>query len=313
MSDSDYVSHLSGISRQIRTVASRQETPAQKTAGVTTAVAGVTKAGAGRTVTITTVTIATALTVTVTIAATFTVTTTAAAEREFIPGGIHRPLYADAASVGAVVIAPFYLDARAVTNADYLAFVRAHLRWRKSQVAPLFADRNYLAHWHGDLSPGAATAAAADAPVVNVSWFAARAYCRAAGGRLPSTAQWEFAAAADEESADAADDPAFIARILAWYSAPRDGAGAPHYRNYYGVYDMHASVWEWVSDFNAALTSGESRADASRERQLFCAAGVVGARSYTDYPSFLRNAYRSSLDGRYTHRELGFRCAAAVE
>jgi len=256
------------------------------------------------------------LALTVTLAATFTVTA-AAAERAFIPGGVHRPLYTDAAA-GAVVVAPFYLDARAVTNADYLAFVRAHLRWRKSSIKPLFADANYLRHWRGDLTPGDAPAAAADAPVVNVSWFAARAYCRAAGGNLPSTAQWEFAAAADEESADAANDPAFIARILAWYAAPRGGdagdgaAGAPHYRNYYGVFDMHASVWEWVSDFNAALTSGESRADASRERQLFCAAGVVGARTYTDYPSFLRNAYRSSLNGRYTHRELGFRCAASA-
>jgi len=256
--------------------------------------------------------------------ATVAFTATAHADMRLIPGGVHRPLYTDAA--GGVAIAPFRLDARAVSNADFLAFARAHPKWRKSQVKRLFADRNYLAHWRGDLTPG--DAAPARAAVVNVSWFAARAYCRAAGGGLPNTAQWEYAAAADESVANAADDPAFIARILAWYAAPRDGAGAADidnsdtdagdsgattYRNYYGVYDMHSSVWEWVSDFNAALTSGESRADSSRERQLFCAAGVVGARSYTDYPSFLRNAYRSSLDGRYTHRALGFRCAAAAE
>jgi len=265
---------------------------------------------------------------TVATAATVAFTATAHADMRLIPGGVHRPLYTDAA--GGVAIAPFRLDARAVSNADFLAFARAHPKWRKSQVKRLFADRNYLAHWRGDLTPG--DAAPARAAVVNVSWFAARAYCRAAGGGLPNTAQWEYAAAADESVANAADDPAFIARILAWYAAPRDGAGADiddsdiddsdtgagdsgatTYRNYYGVYDMHSSVWEWVSDFNAALTSGESRADSSRERQLFCAAGVVGARSYTDYPSFLRNAYRSSLDGRYTHRALGFRCAAAAE
>jgi len=238
----------------------------------------------------------------------FTVTATAA-ERQLIPGGIHRPLYTDAAA-GAIVIAPFRLDARAVTNADFLAFARAHLRWRKSQVKPLFADANYLRHWRGDLTPG--PAAAPNAPVVNVSWFAARAYCRAAGGRLPSTAQWEYAAAASEHAPDATGDPAFIARVLAWYAEPRDAHHAG-FRNYYGLYDMHGAGWEWVSDFNAALTSGESRADSSRERQLFCAAGVVGARTYTDYPSFLRNAYRSSLSGRYTHRDLGFRCAAAAE
>lgn len=242
-------------------------------------------------------------------AATFTVD---AADRQRIPGGLHRSLYTDAAGNNGVAIEAFHLDARAVTNADFLAFARAQPKWRKSRVKPLFADRNYLAHWRGDLQPG--PGAPLDAPVVNVSWFAARAYCRAAGGRLPNTAEWEYAAAASESAPNAADDPAFIARILAWYAEPRSAhAGHAGFRNYYGLYDMHGAGWEWVSDFNAALTSGESRADASRERQLFCAAGVLGARSYTDYPSFLRNAYRSSLDGRYTHRELGFRCAAAVE
>lgn len=248
-------------------------------------------------------------------AAAFTVTAPATADRPLIPGGAHRPLYTDATDATdapTVAIAAFRLDARAVTNADFLAFARANPKWRKSQVKPLFADANYLAHWRGDLAPG--DAAPADAAVVNVSWFAARAYCRAAGGRLPDTAEWEYAAAASESAPNAANDPAFIARILAWYSEPLDGApGHGEFRNYYGIYDLHGAVWEWVSDFNAALTSGESRADASRERQLFCAAGVVGARSYTDYPSFLRNAYRSSLSGRYTHRALGFRCAETVE
>lgn len=239
----------------------------------------------------------------------FAITAPAAADRILIPGGLHRPLYTDAAGDNTVAIAAFRLDARAVTNADFLAFARAHPKWRKSQVKALFADANYLAHWRGDLTPGGAAPAAS--AVVNVSWFAARAYCRAAGGQLPSAAQWEYAAAASESAPNAADDPAFIARILAWYSAPRGAPGHGEFRNYYGIYDMHGAVWEWVSDFNAALTSGESRADASRERQLFCAAGILGARSYTDYPSFLRNAYRSSLSGRYTHRELGFRCAAA--
>ncbi len=236
-----------------------------------------------------------------------------------IPGGAHRPLYGDGAGIdggsGKIALAAFYLDAGAVSNGAFLEFVRAHPKWRKSRIKPLFADPNYLAQWRGDLDPGSGVAVAA-APVVNVSWFAARAFCRAGNATLPTTAQWEFAAAASETVADAGDDPEFIARILAWYSRPHgrtDDAG--HFKNVYGVYDLHGahgSAWEWVLDFNAALTSGESRADASRDRRLYCAAGVVGAATYVDYPSFLRYGYRSSLDGRYTHGELGFRCAAAV-
>ncbi len=240
-------------------------------------------------------------------------TTPVTGEMRLIPGGTFRPLYSDGVETdrgtGKISLAAFYLDAQAVTNGAFLEFVRAHPKWRKSRVKRIFADRNYLAHWPGDLSPGTGTETA---PVVNVSWFAAKAFCRAAGGTLPTTAQWEYAAVASETATDASGDPDFIARILAWYSLPRGHKdGIARFENVYGVYDLHGSVWEWVLDFNSALTSGESRADSSRDRQLYCAAGVVGAASYVDYPSFLRHGYRSSLDGRYTHGELGFRCAAA--
>ena len=248
---------------------------------------------------------------------------TSAAEMRLIPGGEFRPLYGDGAAVdgdsGAIRLADFHLDAKAVSNGDFLNFVRAHPKWRKSRVKRIFADPNYLAHWRGDFALVSMESAAA--PVVHVSWFAAQAFCRARGGALPTTAQWEYAAAASETAADASHDPAFIARILAWYSLPgadgnRDDADsrAP-FQNFYGIQDLHGArwKWEWVLDFNTALTSGESRADSSRDRQLYCAAGVVGATNYEDYPSFLRYGYRSSLTGRYTHRQLGFRCAAAVE
>lgn len=235
-------------------------------------------------------------------------------DMRLIPGGAFRPLYGDgiqSGDTGEIVLSDFYLDAKAVTNGDFRKFVRARPKWRKSRVKKIFADENYLARWQDDLVPG--PGAPELAPVVSVSWFAARAFCRARGAALPTTAQWEFAAAASESAADASGDPAFIARVLAWYSRPHGRAdGIARFKNFYGVYDLHGSVWEWVLDFNAALTSGESRADSSRDRQLYCAAGVVGAATSVDYPSFLRYGYRSSLDGRYTHGELGFRCAAAV-
>ncbi|MGI9310184.1 MAG: formylglycine-generating enzyme family protein [bacterium] len=240
--------------------------------------------------------------------------TTAGAQMQRIPGGAFRPLYNDGAqsdnATDTIDVTPFYLDAETVTNAEFLAFARAHPKWRKSRIKALFADRNYFRHWRDDSTLG--DGAPRSAPVVNVSWFAAKAYCRARRAALPTAAQWEYAAAASETDADASDDPAFIARLLAWYSRPRghqDGVG--RFRNVHGVYDLHGSVWEWVLDFNSALSSGESRADSARDRQLYCAAGVVGASTYVDYPSFLRYGYRSSLDGRYTHSELGFRCAAA--
>ena len=70
-------------------------------------------------------------------------------------------------------VAEFWLDERPVTNAEFLEFVRAQERWRRSRVARLFADEAYLSSWAGDLELGPAAEPAQ--PVTFVSWFAASA------------------------------------------------------------------------------------------------------------------------------------------
>jgi formylglycine-generating enzyme required for sulfatase activity len=244
----------------------------------------------------------------------------ASAGRVHIGGGRYRPLYRQSVrgagrdtllrAVVAVDVPPFLLDRHAVTNADYLEFVRAHPEWRRSRVSRLFADESYLHHWRGDLDPG--PAAPATSPAVYVSWFAARAYCSARAGRLPTVAEWELVAAADETRRDASRDRRFLGRVREWYSRPAT-AVLPEvghtFRNVWGVDDMHGLVWEWTLDFNSALVSGESRADASLDRSLYCGAGASGAADFVDYAAFMRFAFRSSLQARYTTGQLGFRVA----
>lgn len=112
----------------------------------------------------------------------------------------------------------FRLDRRPVTNADYLAFVVKHLQWRRDRIPALFADKDYLSHWASPEALGAAVDP--EQPITRVSWFAARAYCEAAGGRLPDWNEWELVAAASETQADARHDPAWRERILNWYGQP---------------------------------------------------------------------------------------------
>jgi formylglycine-generating enzyme required for sulfatase activity len=82
-------------------------------------------------------------------------------------------------------------------------------------------------------------------------------------------------------------------------------------KNYWGVYDLHGVVWEWVADFHTAMGTGESRGDGDLERQLFCGAGASGVteQERVNYPAFMRAALRSSLQGHYTVPNVGFRCA----
>ena len=227
-----------------------------------------------------------------------------------IPAGTYVPLQRATNEAASVAVPAFLLDAEPVTNADYLAFVTAQPKWRRSQVSGMFADASYLEHWAGDLEPG--PKAPPGAPVVRVSWFAARAYARWAGKRLPTTAEWELAAAAGYTQADGKTDAALKRDLYAWLARPVPAIQADTATlrpNFHGVRGLHGLVWEWVDDFNTAMITGESRADSGLERDLFCGAGAVGAKETTDYAAFMRQALRASLKANNTTTSLGFRCA----
>lgn len=227
-----------------------------------------------------------------------------------------RPPVAHEASVAtpsldaaAQPVPPFRLAVRQVTNAEFLEFVRARPEWRRGHVPGRLADEGYLTHWAG---PEALGDALPDAPVTRVSWFAAQAYARWRGQRLPTEAEWELAAAASETARDARQDPEHRRRILEWYASPKAplraaGSGPA---NAWGVRDLHGLVWEWVEDFDAALLDGDLRGSATDD--AVCGAGAVNAEDATDYATFMRFALRTSLKAHYTTTLLGFRLAADV-
>ncbi len=226
-----------------------------------------------------------------------------------IPVGIYRPLFRGEKDAKEVPIAAFQLDMRPVTNGEFLAFVGENPKWQRSQVKRLFADERYLSHWAGDLDLGNVRA---EQPVTNVSWFAAKAFAVARGKRLPTTAEWELAAGAGFTIADGAKDAEFRQAVARWYGTPSPkvlpdaGSGRA---NFFGVHDLHGLVWEWTSDFNSAMVTGDARGDTGIERQLFCGAGSLGANDRQNFPAFMRFGLRSSLKAGYTVHNLGFRCA----
>lgn len=234
-----------------------------------------------------------------------------AAEVVTIPAGVYRPITRASTEPALVEVASFALEILPVTNSDFLEFVRTHPKWRRSRVSPLFSDESYLRHWAGDLELG--PSAPADAPVVNVSWFAARAYARAEARRLPSVAEWELAAAAGYTTATGRDEPEFNRDLYAWLGRPSPAvlpSVSTARANLHGARGMHGLVWEWVDDFNTAMVTGESRADSGRDQNLFCGGASATASDTSDYAAFMRQALRSSLTARQGTGSLGFRCAA---
>lgn len=228
----------------------------------------------------------------------------------YIPGGTFIPLYnADSTKVE---VDPFFLDKYPVTNAAFYKFLQDNPKWRKSKILPLFADQGYLRHWPEQLNKINDLGNKINKPVVNISWFAARSYCKSQGKRLPTADEWEFVALASETKPVGAEDPEFYQKALDWYSKPSsqelNDIGST-FKNYYGVYDMYGLVWEWVQDYNSALLSSDSRQSSSFDTNLFCGGGAAGSTDPSNYVAFMRYAMRASLEANFTVGNLGFRCA----
>jgi formylglycine-generating enzyme required for sulfatase activity len=232
-----------------------------------------------------------------------------------IDGGPFAPFFADP-ETESTEVAPFLLDREPVTNEAYAAFVDQAPAWAPGAPPAIFASAGYLSRWAGR-SPVevASDPALRDQPVTGVSFFAAQAYCAHVGGRLPTEAEWELVAQASATERDASDDPAHVRRVLSWYERPSQGLGdvGQGEPNAWGVSDMHGLVWEWVADFNASMVGGARRGASARLLGFFCGGAAVEARSPSDYATFLRYAFRSSLSGDYTSSSLGFRCAFDLE
>ncbi len=231
-----------------------------------------------------------------------------AGEVALLPAGRFAPLFGLDVGQTDFPIAAFRLDVRPVSRAHWGHFLEKNPQWHPSRVSKALADERYLSSLNSAVS--------GHAPVVEVSYFAARAYCAWKGKRLPTTLEWEYAAAADEKRADASKDPVFAQRILDWYATPTrpgdlEGPGSP--RNFYGVEALHALVWEWTDDFNGIFVSGDNRQDGDKSASLMCGSGSTGSARREDYAAFIRYALRSSLTPRTALSNLGFRCAETAK
>lgn len=227
-----------------------------------------------------------------------------------IPTGVYYPLFRSESAPKGVRVKSFYLDILPVTQGDFLEFVRANPRWQRSRVKKIFADEFYLKSWAGDLDPG--SKASAGVPVTDVSWFAAKAYSQWKRKRLPTAAEWEYAASASSTQANGRQDTEFKRQVLEWYCTPARANLPPvglGEANFWGIHDLHGLVWEWVADFNSALLTGGAQGGAGLEGGLFCGGGAQGAADVQDYPAFMRYAFRGSLKADYCVHHLGFRCA----
>ena len=201
-------------------------------------------------------------------------------------------LLKDDRPVRGIFVDHFYLDRREVTNRDFAAFVEA-----TGRAAPYY--------WPGGELP----ADKVDHPVVNVNWGDAAAYCRWAGKRLPTEAEWERACRGPAEGAVypwGDRDPTKEDVRFDVITGP--GQVCRFSESYFGLCDIAGNVWEWCADWYEKdyYERAPDRNPPGPENGLY---RVLRGGSWADLPKYLTCAYRSFARPAERSPNVGFRCA----
>lgn len=158
-----------------------------------------------------------------------------------------------------------------------------------------------------------------DHPVVGVSWFEARAYCRWNGKELPTEAQWEKAARGLEGYEWSFGNDWDETKTNS-YRSEKDGyaetAPVTAYQvNSYGLYNMSGNVWEWVQDaYQADFYTSSTGQEANPVNNSAGGMSRVlrGGSWVNDYARYLRASYRNWFNPYSRSNDIGFRCARTL-
>ena len=168
----------------------------------------------------------------------------------FLMGSNEADPRADEQPVRSVYVDAFYMDTTEVTNAQFKVFVDANPAWQKDRIAARYTidhwtgnNTDYLRHWTGNNYPEGS----GNYPVTHVSWYAAMAYAEWAGKRLPTEAEWEYAARGGFVGKKYPNGDTMTLQD-AHYLTRNTAPVARYPPNGYGLHDMAGNAWEWCLD-----------------------------------------------------------------
>jgi formylglycine-generating enzyme required for sulfatase activity len=218
-----------------------------------------------------------------------------------------------------VTLESFYIDRHLVTNEQFKTFTEMNSSWLPQHIHSDLHNGNYLRHWKGGVVPRGLE----NHPVVNVSWYAAVAYCQWMGKRLPTEAEWEHSARGGSLG------------LFPWGNEPVDkrranfsGSGigtttavGSYPPNGFGLFDMAGNVWEYLSDewrfygpdAQRNLNPGGNLLEHGDSFLQIKTRRVIRGGSFAGEPINLWLEYRDSHPPGGSKEFVGFRCAKSFD
>ncbi|MCF8231116.1 MAG: formylglycine-generating enzyme family protein [Bacteroidales bacterium] len=227
---------------------------------------------------------------------------------EFTMGGGD---FKDENPIHTVKVGDFMMSKYEITNAQYVEFLNdigcpsdGHVK-AKEYIDMNDSDCGIICD-NGKFKP---KSGCENKPVVEVSWHGANAYADWAGGRLPTEAEWEYAARGGSDDSDHKFSGGNWLFSVGWFRV--NSGGELHEvgqkkPNALGLYDMSGNAWEWCSDrynknYYKRSPENNPKGPTSGKKKVQRGGSITNAASYC------KINFRAYNNPRTPHDWIGFR------